>query len=236
MNENIAITAADGHGTFRAFVAYPSTDSPAPAVVVIQEIFGVNANMRSICENLASAGYIAVCPDLFWRQEPGVDLTDKTETEWARAFELYKGFNVDKGVEDIQACLSAARGLSGCNGRVGAVGYCLGGLLAFLTAARTDANACVSYYGVGLDERLSETGSIKNPLLMHIAEKDKFVPAAAREKILTSVKGNAAIAAFVYANADHAFARIGGAHYDATAARTANARTADFLATHLNEN
>ena len=129
MSETLTITTPDGD--FSAYVARPKADS-APAIVVIQEIFGVNKVMRDICDGLASQGYVAVCPDLFWRIEPGIDITDQSEAEWKRAFELFNAFNVDKGVEDIAATIDQVRGLEGSTGKVGAVGFCLGGRDAFL--------------------------------------------------------------------------------------------------------
>ena len=135
--QTTTISTADGD--FSAYVARPSAAN-APAVVVIQEIFGVNAVMRGITDELAAAGYLAICPDLFWRIEPGIDITDQSEAEWKRAFELYQSFDVEQGVEDIAATIAKARADPGCSGKVGAVGFCLGGLLAFLTGARTDSS------------------------------------------------------------------------------------------------
>src|SRR5689334_14303293 len=135
MGERTTITTPDG--AFSAYVARP-TGSPSAAVVVIQEIFGVNAVMRDITDGLAGQGFLAICPDLFWRIEPNIDITDKSEAEWKRAFELFNAFDVDAGVKDIQATITAIRQDPGCSGKVGAVGFCLGGLLAFLTATRTD--------------------------------------------------------------------------------------------------
>lgn len=123
---------------------------------------------RETADWLASQGYVALAPDLFWRQEPGIQLTDKTEADWARAFELFNGFNIDKGIEDIGATIDALRNMDGCTGKVGAVGYCLGGLLAYLTAARTSIDAAVGYYGVSINDRLSEASGIKRPLLLHV--------------------------------------------------------------------
>src|SRR5262245_56939152 len=132
--------------------------------------------MREITDGLAGQGYLAICPDLFCRIEPGIDITDKTDAEWKRAFELFNAFDVDAGVGDIQATIDAIRGDAGCNGNVGAVGFCLGGLLAFLTACRTDVDASASYYGVGIENRLAEAEKLAEPLLLHIAEEDQFVP------------------------------------------------------------
>lgn len=233
MPETITIEAHDG-GSFSAYVARPAGQGPFPAIVVIQEIFGINAVMRGICDNLAKEGYIAVCPDLFWRQEPDIQLTDKTEADWKRAFELFAGFDVDLGVEDLKSTLVAARTLDGTTGKAGTIGYCLGGKLAFLMATRSDADANVSYYGVGLDEMLGEAGNIHKPLLMHIAEKDKFVPPEAREKIVSTLLNKPGITLHVYQGVDHAFARVGGEHYDAPMAETANDRTRRHLKAFLN--
>lgn len=232
MEKEISIKAFDGSGSFSAFVAAPD-DRFAPAVIVIQEIFGVNKNLREICRKLAAQGFIAICPDLFWRQEPGIQLTDQTEAEWKRAFELFQGFSVEKGMDDLKATLGHMRTFAGCTGKVGVLGYCLGGKLAYLMATRTDAECSVSYYGVGLDELLGEAPAIKKPLLMHIAEKDKFVPPAAQEKIKGALGGNKNVEMHIYAGMDHAFTRIGGQHYDETAAQLANARSLDFLKKNL---
>lgn len=232
MKNEVKIKTHD-KGSFSAYVSYPASELPAPAVVVIQEIFGVNVVMRGICDNLAQAGFIAICPDLFWRQEPDVQITDKSEAEWQKAFKLYQGFNVDLGIEDLKSTLAFIRTQKDCTGKAGTIGYCLGGKLAYLMAARSDSDCNVSYYGVGIEEMLGEAPKIKKQLLMHIAEKDKFVPMAAQQKILSSLNKHKNIEIHVYPGVDHAFAREGGQHYDKEAANQANARTADFLATHL---
>jgi carboxymethylenebutenolidase len=226
MGERTTITTKDG--SFFAYVARPQKAS-APAVVVIQEIFGVNQVMRDITDALATEGYLAICPDLFWRIEPGIDITDQSEAEWKRAFELFNAFDVGKGVEDIQATISEIRKDPGCNGRVGAVGFCLGGLLAFLTATRTDADASVAYYGVGIENRVGEAEKLVKPLLMHIAEEDQFVPKEAQAVILQALKNHPNVEVHTYPGRDHAFARAGGAHYDAADAKLAAGRTQQFL-------
>jgi carboxymethylenebutenolidase len=225
-SERISISTPDGE--FSAYVARPKADK-APAVVVIQEIFGVNQVMRDITDGLAGQGYLAICPDLFWRIEPGIDITDKSETEWKRAFELFNAFDVDQGVKDIQATIKAARTDGQCSGKVGAVGFCLGGLLAFLTATRTDVDAAVSYYGVGIENRVGEAEKLAHPLLMHIAEEDQFVPKAAQAVILQALKNHPQIEIHTYPGRDHAFARMGGEHYDEADARVAGGRTLQFF-------
>jgi carboxymethylenebutenolidase len=230
MGERITITTGDG--SFEAYVAKPA-GGPTAAVIVIQEIFGVNQVMRDTTDGLAAEGFLAICPDLFWRIEPGIDITDHSEAEWKRAFELFNAFDVDAGVQDIAATLAEVRKRPDCNGKVGAVGFCLGGLLAFLTATRTDADACVSYYGVGLDGRVAEADKLTHPVLLHIAEEDQFVPKAAQEIILQALKNHPQIEVHTYPGRDHAFARVGGEHYDAADAKLAGGRSLAFFQKHL---
>lgn len=219
-------------GAFSAYVAKPA-QTPAPAVVVIQEIFGVNQVMRDICDDYAAQGYLAISPDLFWRIEPGVDITDQSEAEWKKAFELMNAFDPDQGVRDIRAVIDTIRGHADCSGKVGAVGFCLGGLLAFLTATRTDADASVSYYGVGIEQRTGEAERLAHPLMMHIAEEDQFVPKAAQELILGALKNHPQVQIHTYPGRDHAFARKGGEHFDAADAQAANERTMAFFKANL---
>lgn len=209
-----------------SFMAYRNGPEGAPAVVVIQEIFGVNPFIRAVVDRMAGLGYDAVAPDLFWRIEPGVNITDKTDEEWKKAFDLYSKFNVAKGVEDIQTTISFMRQTSAA---VGATGYCLGGLLAYLAACRTDADACVSYYGVGIDQMLGEASAIRKPLLVHIAEEDGFVSKEAQAAIHAGLGGVSGVTVHSYPGMDHAFTRIGGAHYNEAAAQLANSRTAAFF-------
>lgn len=226
MGERISIKTPDGE--FSAYVARPQAET-APAVVVIQEIFGVNQVMRDITDGLAAQGYLAICPDLFWRIEPGIDITDQSEAEWKRAFELFNAFDVEQGVKDIQATITTARANAHCNGKVGAVGFCLGGLLAFLTATRTDADAAVSYYGVGIENRLPEAEKLTRPLLLHVAEEDQFVPKEAQTMILQALKDHPSVELYTYPGRDHAFARVGGEHYDAADAKLAGERSLQFF-------
>ena len=226
MGERTTISTPDG--SFSAYLARPA-QTPAPAVVVIQEIFGVNEVMRGITDGLAAQGYLAICPDLFWRIEPGIELTDQSEAEWQRAFGLYNAFDVDSGIKDIAATISTIRKNPACAGRVGAVGFCLGGLLAYLTAMRTDVDASVAYYGVGIDGRLDEAKGLKQPLLMHIAEEDGFVPKEAQAAIVGALKNNPLVEIHTYPGCDHGFARTGGQHHDAAAAAKAGERTLSFF-------
>ena len=228
-----SIAATDGSGSFGAYVAMPK-GTPAGAVVMIQEIFGVNATMRTLSDWVAEMGFIAISPDLFWRQEKGVQLDpDAGQAQWDRAFALMKGMDQDKAVEDLKATVAHARRMQGANGKVATMGYCLGGRLAFMMAARSDADANISYYGVGLEGLLGEAGAIKAPLLVHIAEKDKFVPADAQAAISGGLKGHAKAVVHIYPGVDHAFGRRGGHAYDARAATIADGRSAALLASVL---
>jgi carboxymethylenebutenolidase len=218
--------------SFTAYVSRPEA-AKAPAVLVIQEIFGVNKVMRDIADDFAAAGYLAICPDLFWRIEPGVDITDKTEAEWKRAFELYNAFDVDKGIKDIGATIAYARADSGCSGPVGAVGFCLGGLLSFLTATRTDIDAAVSYYGGGIDQRIREADALVTPIQLHIAEEDQYISKAAQATIIAALRNRSLAEIFTYPGRDHAFARKGGEHYDEVDAERAWGRTLAFFRGHL---
>ncbi len=227
----IELKAEDG-ATFQGFLATPDAGGGA-GVIVLQEIFGINYFMRETCHRLAAQGYMALCPDLFWRQEPGIELSDMTEGEWGQAFGLFQGFDMDLGVADAGAALEQLRALEGCSGKVGAVGYCLGGMLAYLVAARTKVDASVGYCGVGIQDALGEAANISAPHMMHLAELDQFVPPEAQSAVKEGLAGNTSVTIHSYANVDHAFARTGGEHFDAACAQQANTRTAEFFAQHL---
>ena len=226
--DTIAIETPDGN--FTGYLAKPATGT-GPGIVVIQEIFGVNKVMRDLCDGLAGKGYMALCPDLFWRIEPGIDITDQSEAEWKKAFDLFGKFDVDKGVADIAATIRTLRPLS--SGKVGTVGYCLGGQLAYLAACHTSTDASVGYYGVNIQNRLDDARGIKKPLMLHIAGKDEFVPPEAQEAVVAGLRDNSHVTIHRYPEMDHAFARPGGAHYDKATAVEANDRTLKFFARHL---
>lgn len=227
---DISITGPDG--SFSAYLAVPKSGSGA-GVLMIQEIFGVNQDMRDHCDARAAEGYFALCPDLFWRQKPGIQITDKTDEEWAQAFELYQGLDVPKAMEDLKTSLAYLRGIDGCSGKVGTMGFCLGGFLTYLMATQTDAECNAGYYGVGIETRLSESSKITSPTLLHIAEEDKFVPPPAQQQIKDELADNTNITIHSYPGMDHAFARHDGTHYDAQAAQLANDRTAALFKANL---
>ncbi len=227
---DITITGKDG--SFSGYLAKPAGGT-GPGIVVLQEIFGVNKVMRDICDDLAAQGFVALCPDLFWRIEPGIQITDQTQAEWDRAFELFGLFDVDKGMEDVQAAITHLRSVDGVTGKIGTVGYCLGGKLAYLSATRTDADASVGYYGVNIPADLNEASNITKPLMLHIAEKDEFVDHAAQAEMHKGLDDHPHVTLHDYHGMDHAFARVGGAHYDKANAELANSRTSDFFQSTL---
>ena len=225
------ITSFDGI-EFDAYLALPPGNS-GPGIVLLQEIFGVNRDMRSIADWYAQRGFVVICPDLFWRQERGVQLTDQTDAEWKRAFELYQGLDEAKAVEDAGAAQAFLRNHPACTGKVGSVGFCLGGKLAYLLAVRHHPDCSVGYYGVGIEKALDEAGHLRNPLMLHIAEKDQYCPPEAQAQIHAALDSNPLVTLHAYAGQDHAFARVGGAHFDAASAELANLRTLEFFVRNL---
>ena len=227
MGEFVSITARDGSGTFDAYLAKPASGS-GPGMVVIQEIFGVNEYVRRTADRFAEEGYVVLAPDLFWRIKPGIDLGYSPE-EWQQAFGLFGTFDVDKGIDDIAATIDSVRSRGDQVGGVGCVGYCLGGKLAFLTAARTDVDCAVSYYGVGMDAHANEADNLTAPIIFHMAELDEYAPAASREALMAAFDGRANATFHVYLGQDHAFAREEGDHYDKPSTQMAYGRTLDLF-------
>lgn len=230
MQDTTRVNTSDG--AFDAFVAYPASGS-GPAVVVLHEVFGVNDDIRQTCRALADQGFIAVAPDLFWRQQRGVDLSVNSEADWQAGLALYMAYDRDKGVSDVLATVAAARTLTGASGKVAVLGYCLGGLLTFLAAARGEVDAAVAFHGGDTEKYLGEAGAITAPFLMHLADEDEFIPKNAQQAIKDALAGKANVTIHGYPGCNHAFSRHGGAHYDAKAAVLANERTWRFLRENL---
>ena len=218
----VTIASHDGK-SFGAYLTVPASGR-GPGLVLCQEIFGVNDFMRRSAQLLAEEGYVVLVPDLFWRQQPGIQLTDGP-ADMPRAFELYKGFDVDLGIKDIAATLAALRALPEQGGGAGVLGYCLGGKLAYLAACRTDVDVAVGYYGVGIEDSLEEAAKLRGRLVLHIAEQDGFCPPEARQRILEALGGKPGVEMYVYPGVDHAFARTGGDHYDKPSALMAHQRS-----------
>jgi carboxymethylenebutenolidase len=218
----VTIASHDGQ-SFSAYLAVPAAGH-GPGLVLCQEIFGINDFMRRTAQALAEEGYVVLAPDLFWRQQPGIQLTDGP-ADMPHAFELYQRFDVELGVKDIASTLVALRALPEQRGGAGVLGYCLGGKLAYLAACRTDADVAIGYYGVGIEDSLEEAANLRGRLVLHIAEQDGFCPPPARQRILEALGGKANVELYVYPGMDHAFARTGGAHYDKPSALMAHQRS-----------
>ena len=216
-----------------AYLARPDGEGATAGVVLLQEIFGINANMRGVADDYAARGVVAIVPDLFWRQEPGVELDPSSAADRDRATELMKGLDQPQAVEDALAAAAYLRKMDGGPARVGAVGYCLGGKLAFLMAARPGVDAAVSYYGVAIQASLDKAHELQAPLLLHIAGEDHLCPPEAQARIRETFAPISDVTVMDYPGVGHAFARRGGQGYDAASAERADSATAAFLAKHL---
>src|SRR6185295_11368119 len=226
----VTMNSFDGDN-FDGYLALPASGY-GPGIVVLQEIFGVNSYIRSIADWYAAHGFVALCPDLFWRLERGVELTDKG-ADWEKAFALYQELDEAKAVEDSAAALAALRQHPACNGRVGAVGFCMGGNLAYLLSVRFKPDCAAGYYGVSIEKTLSEATSLSSPLLLHIAGRDRFCPPEAQAAIHQTLGPNPLVTLYDYKDEDHAFGRPGGDHYSAASAELANLRTLEFFVKNL---
>ncbi len=233
-SQTVSIDGPDGK--FDAYLAVPS-QLPAPGLVLMQYICGVNNVMRRLADEFAGHGYLVACPDLFWRQEPGVQLIQDPSkpdpAEQQRALELNAGFDDAAATADLKATLRYLRGRPDCTGRVGALGYCLGGRLAFLTTARSDADCSVGYYGVNIDGYLGEAGAISRPLMLHIAGADELCSREVHDSIVDTLAPIDCVTLHEYEGAGHAFALKGGHNYRADAAALANERSLAFLRQNL---
>lgn len=227
MGEWITVETIDGAGKFGGYLA----GDGGPGIVVVQEIFGVNAGIRAMCDDWAAKGFTAFAPDLFWRIAPGLDISDKSEAEWKTAFGYMQKFDLDAGMRDIEASIRALRARG--HEKVGVVGYCLGGRVAFLAATRTDSDASVSYYGGGIDGLMGEAHAIARPVMIHLAVEDEYIDKAAQAAVHAALDAHPRVTIHDYPGVEHAFARVDGVHRDEDAANLADGRTLWFFKEHL---
>lgn len=205
MTKTIEIQQLDGSGRFPAYIAEPAEKAHS-AIVVIQEIFGINAGIRRKWDKFAEAGYLAIAPDLFWRIEPGIELDPDIQPEFKHASELVNKLDQDQSVRDMEAAIKTARGTLGADAKVGVVGYCIGGRLAFMTATHTDVDASVGYYAVGIDNLLGEKEAISHPVMLHIGKDDHVVDAATQVRMHAGLDGNPRVTLYDYDGVGHGFA------------------------------
>lgn len=231
MSEMISVATSDGKENFLAYCAKP-TQPPKAAIIVIQEIFGVNEGIRRKCDTWAAHGYLALAPDLFWRLSPGIELDPDIPAQLQQAFGYLQRFSIDSAITDITATMDQARAITS-GGKVGVVGYCLGGRLAYMAACRTTVSAAVGYYGVMIDQMLDEAKAITHPLMLHIPTADHYVGPAAQAAIHAALDGNPHVTLHDYEGLDHGFATEMGLRRNDAAARLADQRTEAFFAQHL---
>ncbi len=220
-----------GDAEFPCYVAKPDGDASA-AIIVIQEIFGVNKGIKAKCDHWASLGYLAIAPDLYWRINEATDLDADVEAEFQTALDLMGKFNQDQGIRDIEAAIHFAQSEIGSH-KVGCVGYCLGGRLAFMTACRTDVRASVGYYGVGIDGLLGEKHAISHEIMLHIPTADGFVSSEAQSAMHAGLDDHPKVTLHHYEGLDHGFAAEFGARRNEIAASLADRRTEAFFEEHL---
>jgi carboxymethylenebutenolidase len=228
------VTAHDG-GTFEAYCAIPDAGS-GPGVLLFQEIFGINDNIRGLAEKLAAEGYVVLAPDMFWRLEPRFERSD--ESGMADAFALVQRFDGELAADDIATTHAHLSAMPECSGKVGAVGFCLGGTLTFACAARSRVDgkgpdAAVSYYGSGNNDLLGLLDQVACPVLFHYGAEDPFIPEQQIAEVEQAIEGRAHLTLERYA-AGHAFSNWDApSMYNAEAAALAWGRTLDFFAAHL---
>lgn len=225
--ESIDIAAGDG-GVYQAYLARPAR-APASAVLILPEIFNVTDHIRDVADEYAGNGYLALAPDVYWRTGPGLVLPYGDQGR-DRGREIAARTDIGRLVEDLGGAIARLRARPDCTGRVGAVGFCFGGRLAWLLAARQPLDAAVSYYGVDLDHHLDEADAISCPMLLHFAGKDARVPPPVVEAVARRLEGRPNATIHLYPDADHAFNRIGFPRYHPEAAALARERTLRFLA------
>lgn len=232
MGNLVPVTTLDGGASFNSYVARPDGTATA-AIVVIQEVFGINEGIRRKCDGWAEKGYLAYAPDLFWRIRPGIELNPDIPEQMQEGLDLFGKFDQQQGIFDLEAAIKAARAELGEGGKVGLVGFCLGGRLAFMTACRTDGDAFVGYYGVGIDNLLDEQHAIGKPVLLHVPTADGFVSAEAQKAMHEGLADNRHVTLYDYEGLDHGFAAEMGNRRDEAGAQLADSRTIAFFAEHL---
>ena len=226
--KQVEIKTRDG-GMMEAYFAQPQREI-AGGVVILQEIFGVNNAMRLACDDFADQGYLALAPELFWRLDRGIE-HPYTDSGRAGAFAHWHAFDQELGIKDLLDAGEFLKGHKACNGKIAFVGFCLGGQLGMLAAARTDVDAVISFYGVRPLEYMELFGTLSCPLQFHVGDNDHHVPMGVIKQIQATAADKADADVFVYEGAAHGFfnkVRVGEA-YHLEAAKLANDRVLELL-------
>lgn len=229
----IDVTSHDGK-TFGAYLAMPPTMAKAqdvPGIVLIQEIWGVNAHIRAVADQYAADGFMVLAPDVFWRMEPRVEL-DYDEAGTAKAYGFRKGIDLELADEDVKSTVAALRAMQGVDGKVAAIGYCMGGLLSFRAAAKAGVDVAVPYYGGGIHTCLELAKDIQVPLAFHYGEQDTHITPDMVEAVRVALAGHDHVDIHLYP-AGHGFNCWGRTSFDRPSALLAHGRTLTFLAKHL---
>ncbi|SFB36422.1 carboxymethylenebutenolidase [Collimonas sp. OK607] len=225
----IDIKAADG--TFGAYLAVPHTGK-GPGIVLIQEIFGVNEHIRTVAEQYAADGYVVLVPDLFWRSAPRIEL-GYDEAGWKRGMELRQAIDVAKAESDVALTVAALKVQPALDGKLAAIGYCFGGLLAYLTAANGLVDAAIAYYGGGIQNQLQRADDIKVPLLMHFGGADSHISMDVVQSIAERFDNNEDVEVHIYPGAEHGFNCSHRSSYHQRAAAEAHGNSLTFLSDNL---
>jgi carboxymethylenebutenolidase len=224
------ITTADNQ-TYNGYLATPPAGK-GPGLLLIQEVFGVNSHIRDVADLYAMEGFVVLAPDVFFRIKPGIELSYSPE-DLSEGISYAQKLDFDQTVSDLTDAAKALRSLPNVTGKVGAVGFCMGGFLTYLLAANKAIDAGVAYYGGGIDRNIDKASNIDCPLLMHFAEKDKFIPMTAVEMIKQTLKAKTDIKVYTYPGVDHGFNCDQRSAYDRKAAMLAYGRSVAFLHRNL---
>jgi carboxymethylenebutenolidase len=222
MGTEIQITTADG-GTFAGYLALPKT-LPAPGLVVLPEVFNTNDHIRSVADGYADEGFVVIAPDVYWREEPGAYMA-YTDEGRAKAQALRAAMGTDQFASDLGDVVATLKARNDCTGKVGVMGFCLGGKFTYLSSVRHSIDAAVSYYGVQIDEHLDEADALKCPIIMHFASTDPHVPAETVAAIEARMGGWETVDIHVYPDTEHGFNRYGYPPFNEAAAKVARERT-----------
>lgn len=230
MTQEIEVASRDGKA-FAAYLALPAR-TPAPGIVLLPEVFNTNPHIRSVADGYAAEGFVVLAPDVYWRQEPGCYMS-YTDEGRAKAQALRARLETDQFARDLEDTVGALRARPDCTGKVGVMGFCLGGKFTYLSAVRHRIDAGVSYYGVQIDQHLDEAANLKCPLLMHFAENDPHVPQPTVDSIRAAMGASSRVGIHIYPGTEHGFNRFGYPPHHEVQAAIARRRTLEHFRMHL---